>query len=188
MFKKALGAILAAANSNPENKEWLYGIKDRILKRFGTLVAWDQQHIIKECWSCKDGVFSGYDNGFSWVPMPKQMCLKCYGTGVFDQFWVLLEVWHLGGYEFHRPVERVRKLEYFSFKNSTPTFPGEIRNYIEGYIKHDPHPRAMLVLVWMFTPGRTVKTLIRTRVNRVRWRWRRIKARFRKFDDSEIPF
>lgn len=188
MFKKSLGSVLNAANSSPDlvDRFWFYGMKDRILKRFGKRVAWDKQHIVKECWSCfGSGSYSMYES-----------CWKCRGTGVFDEFWVLLEVWNLGGYEFHRPVERIWKGEYFTVINGLPSVLCDFRNKIEGVIRHDRHTyakAAFWLLAWMFTPSKSIRFLSR-------WYWRRIKFKclmhFRKIrhyglkwrNDDSIPF
>lgn len=189
-----LAKLLAAANSDVRWPFWFYGIKDRVLKRFGRRVAWDRQHIVKECWSCTNGRFCGYDNGYAWVPMPEQPCSRCGGTGVYDEFWVLLEVWHLGGYEFHRPVQQIRKGEFFTVPpNGRTSIWIDFRKKIEGRIRHSPHPcanRAFWVLAVIFTPGQVVT-----------WIWGRVRERFRhcwlklsrwyrrwRLRDEDIPF
>ncbi|WP_022667902.1 hypothetical protein [Desulfospira joergensenii] len=198
IFFLLLSKILHAANSDVTRPFWFYGIKDRILKRFGRRIAWDQQHIVKKCWSCVNGKFSGFDNGYDWVPMPEQPCYRCCGTGIYDEFWVLLEVWHLGAHEFHRPVQRIRKGEYFTAPNGWTSIWCDFRKKIEGKITHIHHPRARAAfwtLATVFTPGQVLVWV---------WKWRiyygihrrtinginRLRHRFKIWihRDEEIPF
>jgi hypothetical protein len=191
MFVQPLSWLVHAANADPIKPFWFYKIKNRVLKRYGKRIGWDQQHIVKRCWSCKDGVFSGYDNGWRWVSVPEQKCFKCNGTSVYDEFWVLLEVWTLGNFEFHRPVDRVRSGPVFRYPDSMV---GPIRNKIEGRIKHRRHPhgeRAFWVLAWVFTPrwaaGYKFETM-KLKCLSIKYRissW--IKRYFYRFD-PDLPF
>lgn len=197
MFIKALSKLLWAANSDVNRAYWFYPIKEHILKQYGQRVAWDQQHIVKKCWSCKEGVFSGYYNWYRWVDMSERICFKCNGNGVFDEVWVLLEVWHFGKYEFHRPAEfhrptdRVRSGEYFRYP--TGLF-DPIRKKIEGYIRHKPHHRAkeaFWTLAVIFTPRRVIEYILERIIGKFRSRWWKMKPRlrfWRRNQDCDIPF
>lgn len=188
MFIKILSKLLNASNSNPTHSSWFYQIKDTVLKKYGSHIGWDLQHILKKCWSCRDGIFSGYHNGCKWVSMPEETCFKCRGTGTFDEFWVYLEVWNLGAYEFHCPIDRVRKME-------TPVYP--IRHHIEGYIKHKPHDRrkvAFWILACIFSPN-DVLAYKRNRINGIiKYQLCAIKAVTtrlfypKKKEDFDLPF
>lgn len=82
--------LLHRANARPPltYRSEFYALKDRLLHRYGRRVGDDLQHIVKRCW-----------NGPCW---------RCDDTGIYDQFWVRLERWQLGGRLFHRPLERQR--------------------------------------------------------------------------------
>ena len=70
LSKKVLAKLLHIANSDPPitRKKEFYEIKDAILKKHGTLVGHQVQHIKKPCRACGGtGIFRGYDNGFKWV-------------------------------------------------------------------------------------------------------------------------
>lgn len=193
MFIKILFWLIHAANTDPWQKDLFYYFKDKVLKKYGKRVSLDQQHIIKKCWSCSEGITDGYYNGYCFVDQPYHPCTKCNGTGKFDEFWVLLEVWTLGKYEFHKPVERVQNCECFNFKNSTPAITMGIRNFIEGYIKHDPHPRAKLafwVLAFIYIPRWAFKEKINSFKNRLLSPWLKLKNKFRcfKYGNDDIPF
>ena len=112
-YKNLIAKLLHIANSDPPivRKKEFYEIKDAILKKHGTFVGHQVQHIKKSCWSCGGtGIWTGYDNGFKWVECPPRKCYRCR-DGVYDEFWVLLELYQFGGYEFHRPVKRTPDYE-----------------------------------------------------------------------------
>jgi len=194
MVVKILAWLIYAANTDPWSKPLFYSIKNKVLEKYGTKKGFDQQHIKKECWSCDgSGIFHGFDNGGFYRSVPPKLCFQCSGSGVFDEFWVLLEVWELGKYEFHKPVERVRKCEYFNFKKSKPSIQKGIRNYIEGYIDHTPHPRAkttFFLLTAIYCPKWFIKDIFNLLRNKLLRPWWKIKHIFRcfKYGDDEIPF
>lgn len=111
MWKAIIGALLHVANSSPPviGRRQFYDLKTSLLHRYGRLVTNEWQHIVKECWDCEKG------------------CRKCNrygkGGGIWDEFWVWLELWELGGHSFHIPRQR------------TYSDPGAARQ-IEGYIRH----------------------------------------------------
>ena len=114
MKARIIGLLLHVANSSPPllGREQFYAIKVRLLERYGRFVRNERQHIRKECWDCESG------------------CYKCnrygVGGGVWDEFWVRLELWELGGYRFHTPRERTRVRPADWYDGSA----------IEGYIEH----------------------------------------------------
>lgn len=114
MLIRVLAWLLICANAKPahSHREPFYRLKDRLLHRFGRLIGTEWQHIRKTCWSCEDGM---RDDGDS--------CWKCGGTGIYQQTWVLLQRWEIGGAIFHRPVRR------------TPLDPHGVVT-IHGYITH----------------------------------------------------
>jgi hypothetical protein len=128
MLIRVLTWLLVRANAKPphSHREPFYQLKDRLLHRFGRLIGTEWQHIRKTCWSCDDGV---RDDGDS--------CWKCGGTGIYQQTWVLLQRWEIGGAIFHRPVRR------------TPLDPHGVVT-IHGYITH-PEYRADTTeaLLWL---------------------------------------
>lgn len=117
-----LAKLLHYANRRPPTlrEQEFYAIKEKILLRHGRKIGYDVQHIRKDCYSCDEAGMFRCD----WkMPEP---CWNCGGTGVYDEFWTLLEKYQLGKYTFHRPVSKV-------YEN-----PGyQTFGKIEGYIRHD---------------------------------------------------
>jgi len=107
-FLRLLGYVLHTANSGPSFswKNDFYRLKERLLKKYATTHFSDVQHIKKICWSCDGNV----------------PCHRCI-NGVYDEFWVLLNRYELGGFIFHIPVCRG------NVKPGTTV-------HIEGYINH----------------------------------------------------
>lgn len=140
-----LGALLQSANSHPPvlAKGDFYRLKDRILRRYGELVRHDLQHIKKPCWGCNGtGTFTGCDNGWSWVECPPTPCLRCGATGVYSEFWTVLEVWRLGGRHFHRPLFRTHNEQDPRLVHFASGLLFDDGRRIEGYIEHKPHRHA----------------------------------------------
>ncbi|WP_291726149.1 hypothetical protein [Bernardetia sp.] len=102
-------------------KQEFYELKQKLLKKYGTKVGQDIQHIKKDCYSCDaTGWFSN-----EWKEEP---CWNCMGTGVYEEFWTKLDKYKLGKFTFHNPVERIYK--------HSKSFSEEIKPNIEGYISH----------------------------------------------------
>jgi hypothetical protein len=119
---RVVGWLLHHANQCPPllYREEFYRLKDQLCNRFGSWERAELQHILKDCWDC--------DSGFVVV----KGCRKClmYGKrpGVWDEFWVRLERWNVGGYAFHKPTLRYyRKPEWCGIE-------------IEGLIRHKASP------------------------------------------------
>jgi len=119
--------LLRLANSSPPvaRREEFYALKDRLLRRYATRDGYHVQEIRKECWGCEGSGSYG-----------DRACSKCDGTGVFDHFFVRLEVYRWRGYTFHRPVER----------RCRPTAAPDIR----GYVQHAQRgPWAAEATLWL---------------------------------------
>lgn len=135
-IERALGWLLMAANTRPPiaRKSQFYELKAALLEQY----SWGPQktvvqHIEKTCWTC-DGTGQYYEPGD---------CRKCYGTGVYKEFWVTLTEWQLGGFVFHTP--RVR-----SYKPFIDGLTQELRVDIEGYITHERHWASREAVLWLF--------------------------------------
>jgi hypothetical protein len=119
-FQELVSLLLQHANSDPPNPRYqFYRMKDRILRRHGSLqndVDW--QDVSKVCWSC-DGTGGLYEPGG---------CHKCLGSGVYMPIYVPLARWKLAGRVFHIPGQ------------SRGTRPPKIA--IKGYIQHQESPWA----------------------------------------------
>lgn len=132
-----LGKMLHYANRRPPalREQEFYAIKEKILLKHGQKIGYDVQHIRKDCYSCDEtGTFR-----CDWkMPEP---CWNCGGTGLYEEFWTLLETYQLGKYTFHKPVSKV-------YEN-----PGyQTFGKIEGYIRHNT-PRYYLsaeCAFWLF--------------------------------------
>jgi len=135
-----LGMLLHLSNRDIPflAKEQFYAMKKRILKKYGSFIGYEIQHIKKECYSCDStGVFK-----CDWK-MPEK-CWACCGSGVYQEFWTRLEKYKLGKYYFHNLVKR----QY----NYEPLFEGEALPIIEGYISHKS-PKYRLgreAALWLF--------------------------------------
>ena len=85
-----------------------------------------------------------------WVEFdPPRKCYRCKG-GVYDEFWVLLELYEFGGYEFHLPVKRTRDLNSLSEHFLGHLF-GSLP-MIDGYVKHKKYPHGLMreAAYWLF--------------------------------------
>lgn len=85
-----------------------YGLKERLLNKYGRFCGYQIQEIRKPCWGHKRNEYGELDGCIG------DKCPKCDGTGIFDIRWIRLEKWEWCGYVFHRPsgdthlrVERV---------------------------------------------------------------------------------
>jgi len=137
-----IGELLELANREFRSQEF-YKLKDRILKSLGAKAGVDTQHVMKTCQYCRgEG------------KMPKEVmlygtpyitkgdpCWRCNGTGVYQEFWVMLDVYQLGRRSFHLPVDRQYNRELFDkILQALNIVPGK---HFEGLIKHTP-PRWQL--------------------------------------------
>lgn len=131
-YKKIIGKLLYRANRKPYNRAVFYPLKDRLLKKYGIQLRPDLQHIEKTCWNC---------DGSGWY-LPGVICTHCGGSGVWEEFWVILDKYDIGGYVFHCPRERQRELK------SLKDVPIDA-NVIEGYIRHNVHPKYKAAYYWL---------------------------------------
>lgn len=130
---KILSWLLHNANTKPTfvYKNAFYEIKDAMLKKHGQNTgAYDLQHIQKECWTC---------HGTGEYPYPShwgKRCLRCGGTGLYTDFWVKLDIWQFGKYEFHLPKQRMygKTLAEICINKDIPEKSG--RKIIDDYISH----------------------------------------------------
>ena len=133
LFKYILGEVLHVANSQPPFlwKPEFYRMKDKILTAYGEINGFDVQHIVKECWRC-DG--TGYESlpvkHLGMVITAQRKCHKCYGSGVYTQFWVHLLRYQLGRRIFHLPTGRFYTDPELNLQ----------RPMIKGYVEHKKYP------------------------------------------------
>lgn len=123
-FTMLLGYLLHLANRSVSiiSREGFYDLKVKLLKRYGTFDSIEMQHVKKECYSCKDGIFIS-----KWKE--PQTCWACCGTGVYTEFYTRLEKYKLGKYYFHTPTEKLSIYEYKPIE-------GDKTVLIEGLIEH----------------------------------------------------
>ena len=151
MISRLLAWLLWQANGDPHvvARQEFYALKERLLRRHGQHVGDDLQHIRKPCWGYRG---EGCDDE----------CRKCGGTGIFDEFWVLLQRWRMGRYTFHVPTGQ---------RSWTPPL---ARPTIEGFIRHSDrdHGMAHEAALWLFLlyDPKTFWRLLRvTRLGSPRW-------------------
>ena len=121
--KHILSWLLHRANRQTKSKEF-YLIKDRILRRHGTIIGYDVQFIEgKKCHSCHGtGIYRG-NNEYSGKDYT-DVCWRC------NNGWYKLPVWNtlyrirFGKYIFHRPYMRAYKAPEIN------------QPLIQGYIEH----------------------------------------------------
>lgn len=163
--------LLYLANSDaPTWKNYryaFYGLKDLILNSRAIECGVDWQRFTKPCWSC-DG--TGY---FTHWSGDKELCNRCYASGVYSVYYVKLYRLSFGGRVFHKPGDS---------QNEKPDNDVEI---IDGRIKHRRQGwRAVLafvVLLAVFDRGK-LWMLTRhwswSRASKVaRWFWRKTPCR-----------
>lgn len=123
-------------------------MKNRILSQNAKQLGKQLQYIEKECWSCDDGVFRGYDDGMRWIAVEPKTCYKCSGTGIYDKVYSVLVLWQFGKYQFHHFVDRIAgPLELESYFRDLPTL-----DQINGKVKHK-RPKYWYcneALLWLF--------------------------------------
>ena len=126
MRQRLLARLLHYANASPPMmRAEFYALKERLLRKYGTLDGGDVQEIRKECWGPRAwrDEWGDYDyRGCS------KDCTRCGGTGVFDIRWVWLERWRWGKYVFHRPAGETR-------------IPNDAPITIRGRIQHPDYGR-----------------------------------------------
>jgi len=135
-FNWILGELLHLANSAPPWwKQEFYRIKDQILYAHGRYEAYHLQHILKECYTCE-----GTGKKQVWLRVLGELmdlrsgnCLRCHGTGKYEEFWTVLISYRLGNRRFHTPIGG----KHYRFEDVPPFV---FKEKIEGYIRHD-HPR-----------------------------------------------
>jgi ribosomal protein S27AE len=123
-FTTVLGKLLHLANRNVSfiSREGFYNLKKNLLQKYGTFDSIEMQHVKKECYSCKNGVFIS-----KWKE--PQTCWACCGTSIYTEFWTRLEKHKLGNYYFHNPTERFLGHQYKPIE-------GDKTALIEGLIEH----------------------------------------------------
>jgi hypothetical protein len=103
-------------------RERFYALKREILLAHAHQQGFDIQHIVKKCWNCGGtGRVYAYDD-------ETDECMRCDGTGIYQERWVLLGRYSLAGSVFHCPAG------YIPDPGTKPT--------IEGLIEHRASPHA----------------------------------------------
>lgn len=102
----------------------MYAIKDKLLQKYGKPIDNEVQFIDgKKCWSCNG---TGIYHAFYHNRWHHESCYHCNRGWFKRPQWILLQVYELGKYRFHRPLQRL-----YSIEN-----PYLIPHKIEGYIDH----------------------------------------------------
>lgn len=120
MFQKIIGLFLHIANSSPPLgfRREFYQLKEKLLKKYGASCGYDIQHIRKTCRTC-DGTGVYRHGGY------REHCCRC-NNGVYEEFYVVLQKYHISKYLFHIPGGKIYKPYY-------------LRTTIEGYIQHNSY-------------------------------------------------
>jgi hypothetical protein len=176
--KKIIGKLLYMANTLPYNNAVFYPLKNRLLKKYGTLLLPDLQHIKKICRNC--------DGSGLWNPYRKETCRHCGGSGIYEEFWVILDKYEIGGYEFYCPRERQHELK------ALKGVPVDAK-IIEGFINHNIHPKykkAYYLLLLLFDTSSLFKIFYQRVASRIKHLIRKVALKFRKKEtfNGDIPF
>lgn len=160
LFKIILGFLLHLANRDImyNYKHEFYQFKNKLLSKYGKPYQVEFQHIIKHCYSCKNGIFY-----CSWKK--PETCWSCNGTSIYDEFWVKLMKYKLGRHYFHLPTTR-----YYDYIEFTKARKKSVKNFrtlskpIEGYINHKAPKyglgiEAQLLLALFNNPVKLLKSL-----------------------------
>lgn len=101
-------------------RDRFYAMKKEILLAHAHQQGFDIQHLVKKCWNCHEGLVGYRDE--------VERCVRCDGTGIYQERWVLLGRYNLAGAIFHCPAG------YIPDPGTQPT--------IEGLIEHKSSPHA----------------------------------------------
>lgn len=212
MKKMILSYLLHFANRNikSENEEYrnaFYRIKDELLKKYGTWVGYDVQHIKgKRCNSCGGtGQHARYSNTYPYKAYDWSDCYHCFAGWYKMPLWICLRRVQLGKFIFHVPLKRE---EHIGNPFTKESLGWEVTSnpVIEGYIDHDDHSLGGLsIYLILFLFGSPVashylkyklywrKVRIRNKIsNALRWQsWILYKPMTRSqyfADNDDLPF
>lgn len=106
LYERLIAWLLHVANTDAHcSPSRFYGVKEKLLRRYGRFAGHELQEIRKECWGPRVRG-DWYDDSFSGCKGAS--CSRCGGTGLFDIRWIRLERWEWRGYVFHRPAGDTR--------------------------------------------------------------------------------
>ena len=165
-----------------------YPFKDRMLKRFGVMVGYDEQELDRFCRTCE---------GSGWFSA-REKCDSCGGSGIYQTVTVYLERWELCGEVYHVPVKFFGDIpEEFRKRGPLQTFEGLIRK-LPNDEERLAAERAFRRLLLRFEPltflqlmkDRWVSRSLRFRAS-LAWRLFRLRERMELFPiakKDEVPF
>lgn len=147
LLLKLIAILLHHANRASNifgDKKAFYTEKERLLKKHGTFLGYEIQHIAgKKCFSC-DG------SGDEWDYYQEILgsCSSCIDGWYKQPFTSVLEKYQLMGFYFHIPKERI----YSYNKGSLKLY--NVVGEIDGYITHK-EPNTLLVKLFyiVFLPN-----------------------------------
>lgn len=192
MKNKILSFLLNQANRETKSREY-YAVKDIILKKYGTLIGYDVQHIPgKECFSC-----NGTGRHYNAYEQCYDDCWNCSNGWYKRPVWNILEKIQFGRYVFHRPYKRC----YIK--------PDEYHPTIQGYIEHNAGKYgkiSLFILLLIYEKGYLKRWWTTPRIGYYSywWRWNNFinnlfyiwqhrKIKFKKinpeaYDNENLPF
>lgn len=144
LFTHFLGEVLYLVNSNKPNRNSYFELKEKIVKKYGTKIGLDVQHVKKICYAC---------HGTGWYEEGIR-CYKCQ-NGIYHEFWTLLSKWQIGNRSFHLIDRRINE-QYANDMINVGRIEGLIVNnssvsYLTSY-------RAFRFLQFMFDFKRFIKS------------------------------
>lgn len=177
--------FLAANVGHPHG---FYPFKERMLKRFGKMVGYDEQELDRFCWTCE---------GSGWFTA-RERCEKCGGTGIYETTTVYLQRWELCGEIYHVPVRFFGDIpEEFRKRGPVKTFQGLIR-HLPDDIERTAAERGFRRLLLRFEPLTFLELMKERWIGRtlqfraaLAWRLFRLRERMEFFPiakNDEVPF
>lgn len=141
MLLRLLGYLMHLANREGKNIHW-YQLKDKLCKKYGLDNGQDIQYLEgKKCSSC-DG--TGIYKKYTHYGCRREYCWHCTDGWYKKPTYVILERTKVGSYIFHRPKERIERLEVFD------KFDLQENVTITGYIHHKKHKNGWLAMAVLF--------------------------------------
>jgi hypothetical protein len=118
ILSRPVGWLLHQVNARPPAmaRTEFYRLKVRLCKEYGYWERAELQHVVKECWGCREDTY---------IKGCRHCLIEGVRPGVYREFWSRLERWNVGGFPFHEPTQRYeRKPEWHGVE-------------IEGLIEHE---------------------------------------------------
>ena len=190
---KAVATLLHHANRKPSvffSSKKFYAEKERILKKYGTLLGHELQHIQgKRCYEC-----NGSGKEYCSYLEDYDTCSNCHGGWYKLPFVSVLEKYEFMGFSFHIPKEKI-----YSSLDDDILKKYNVIGEVSGYITHkEPDIRLAKLFYLLFLPNvffESIWNSVKMYLRRKRFDFvNYFKPIFKVFDkskpiiDEDLPF